>query len=298
MTRTITYTIEESFHGNTILQFLKKHLYTDKAIIALKKTPEGILLNDTWAYVNQKISSGDILTIKIVETDSSENIVPENLNIDIVYEDEDILVVNKASNMPVHPSQNHYTGTLANAIAGYFASQNKPFIFRCVNRLDRDTTGLTILCKHQLASGILSNMVSERLIKRTYMAICQDDGSLPEHGTVDAPIGRKEGSTIERIVDFEHGEHAVTHFTRLHHDPVKQLSLIQLRLETGRTHQIRVHMSHLGHPLIGDDLYGGDCSLITRQALHSFSLRFTHPITLQEMYFEQPIPDDMSTSLK
>lgn len=298
MTRTITYAIDESYHGDTILQFLKKHLYTDKAIIALKKTPEGILLNNTWAYVNQKISSGDILIIKIVETDSSENIVPENLNIDIIYEDEDILVVNKPSNMPVHPSQNHYTGTLANAIAGYFASQNKPFIFRCVNRLDRDTTGLTILCKHQLASGILSNMVSERLIKRTYMAICNDDGSLPEHGTIEAPIGRKEGSTIERIVDFGQGEHAVTHFIRLHHDPVKHLSLIRLQLETGRTHQIRVHMSHLGHPLIGDDLYGGDCSLITRQALHSFSLRFTHPITLQEMYFEQPIPEDMSTSLK
>ena len=298
MTRTITYAIDETYHGNTILQFLKKHLYTDKAIIALKKTPEGILLNDTWAYVNQKISSGDILIIRIAETDSSEKIVPESLNIDIVYEDEDILVVNKPANMPVHPSQNHYTGTLANGIAGYFASQNKPFIFRCVNRLDRDTTGLTILCKHQLASGILSNMVSERLIKRTYLAICSDDGTLPEDGTIDAPIGRKEGSTIERLVDFEHGERAVTHFKRLHHDPEKQISLIQLRLETGRTHQIRVHMAFLGHPLTGDNLYGGDCSLISRQALHSFSLRFTHPITLQEMYFEQPLPNDMKSSLE
>lgn len=297
MTRTITYTIDKAYHGDTILQFLKKHLYTDKAIIALKKTPEGILLNDTWAYVNQKISSGDILIIRIVESDSSENIVPENLNLNIIYEDEDILVVNKPANMPVHPSQNHYTGTLANGVAGYFASQNKPFVFRCVNRLDRDTTGLTILCKHQLAGGILSNMVSERLIKRTYLAICSDDGSLPESGTIDAPIGRKEGSTIERIVDHEHGERAVTHFKRLSHHPDKRISLIQLRLETGRTHQIRVHMSHIGHPLIGDDLYGGDCNLMNRQALHSFSLSFTHPVTLQEMYFEQPIPNDMFHSL-
>ena len=293
MTRTITYAIDESYHGDTILQFLKKHLYTDKAIIALKKTPEGILLKNTWAYVNQKISSGDILIIKIVDSDSSENILPENLNLDIVYEDDDILVVNKPANMPIHPSQNHYTGTLANGIAGYFASQNKPFIFRCVNRLDRDTTGLTILCKHQLAGGILSNMVSERLIKRTYLAICSDDGSLPESGTIDAPIGRKEGSTIERIVDHKYGERAVTHFKRLSHHPDKRISLIQLRLETGRTHQIRVHMSHIGHPLIGDNLYGGDCTLISRQALHSFSLSFTHPVTLQAMYFEQPIPNDM-----
>ena len=298
MERIITYQINETFQNTTILQFLKKKHYTDKAIIALKKTPEGILLNGVWAYVNQKISSGDILTIKLLETESSEKIVPEKLDIDIVYEDEDILVVNKPWNMPVHPSQNHYSGTLANGIAYYFAAQGKPFIFRCVNRLDRDTTGLTILCKHQLASGILSNMVSERLIKRTYLAICMDDGSLPQNGTINAPIARKEGSTIERIVDYEKGEDATTHFKKLLHLPDKQISLIQLRLETGRTHQIRVHMSSIGHPLIGDDLYGGDCTMINRQALHSYSLKFTHPITLQEMYFEQELPEDMKKCLE
>ena len=298
MERIITYQINETFQNTTILQFLKKKHYTDKAIIALKKTPEGILLNGVWAYVNQKISSGDILTIKLLETESSEKIVPEKLDMDIVYEDEDILVVNKPANMPVHPSQNHYTGTLANCIAYYFAAQGKPFIFRCVNRLDRDTTGLTILCKHQLAGGILSNMVSERLIKRTYLAICTDDGSLPENGTIEAPIARKEGSTIERIVDYEKGEDATTHFKKLLHLPDKQISLIQLRLETGRTHQIRVHMSSIGHPLIGDDLYGGDCTMINRQALHSYSLKFTHPITLQEMYFEQELPEDMKQCLE
>ena len=298
MERIITYQINETFQNTTILQFLKKKHYTYKAIIALKKTPEGILLNGVWAYINQKISSGDILTIKLLETESSEKIVPEKLDIDIVYEDEDILVVNKPANMPVHPSQNHYTGTLANGIAYYFAAQGKPFIFRCVNRLDRDTTGLTILCKHQLASGILSNMVSERLIKRTYLAICTDDGSLPQNGTINAPIARKEGSTIERIVDFQKGEDATTHFKRLLHLPDKQISLIQLRLETGRTHQIRVHMSSIGHPLIGDDLYGGDCTMINRQALHSYSLKFTHPITLQEMYFEQELPEDMKKCLE
>lgn len=293
MERIITYHIDADFEGNTILQFLKKRLYTDKAIISLKKTPEGILLNGVWAYVNQKISSGDILIIKLSETENSEKIVPETLNIDIIYEDEDILVVNKPAGMPVHPSQNHYTGTLANGIAGYFAAQNKPFIFRCVNRLDRDTTGLTILCKHRLASGILSDMVSKRLIKRTYLAICTDDGSLPEKGVIDAPIGRREGSTIERIVDRTNGERAVTHYKCISHHPDKGLSLIQLQLETGRTHQIRVHMKHIGHPLIGDDLYGSDCSLIKRQALHSYSLKFIHPITLEEMYFEQELPEDM-----
>ncbi len=316
MERIIHYEITDEFQGNTILQYLKKRLYTDKAVIALKKTPEGILLNGTWAYVNQKISSGDILTVKLAETECSENIVPEQIDLDIVYEDEDILVINKPANMPVHPSQNHYTGTLANGAAYYFAAQDKPFVFRCVNRLDRDTTGLTILCKHQLASGILSNMVSKRLIKRTYLAICVDDGSLPDKGVIDAPIARKEGSTIERIVDFKTGERAVTHYEKIRHFPEKQVSLISLQLETGRTHQIRVHMTHMGHPLVGDDLYGHlqtlhnlaattlhdiDCCshinalrLMNRQALHSYSLRFIHPVTLQEMYFEQALPEDMA----
>lgn len=308
MERIITYKIDNDHQNMTILQFLKQKLYTDKAIIALKKTPEGIRKNGVWAYVSDRISSGDILTIKLLEADCSENIVPEKLPLDIVYEDEDILVVNKPHNMPVHPSQNHHTGTLANAAAYYFMMQQKPFVFRCVNRLDKDTTGLTILCKHQLASGIMSNMVAgkyllkdhlaskepEKLLQRTYLALCTDNGSLPSEGIIDAPIGRKDGSTIERMVDYVHGERSVTHFKRLQHNAEKGISLVRLRLETGRTHQIRVHMKAIGHPLLGDDLYGGDLSLITRQALHSYSLRFVHPVTLQEMYLEQPLPEDMA----
>jgi len=297
MERIINYSIQEDHHGLTIQQFLKLRLYTSKAIIALKKTPEGILLNGTWAYVNQKISSGDILTVHIVETEISEKIVPEHIPLDIVYEDDDILVINKPADMPVHPSQNHYIGTLANALAYYFEKQHKPFVFRCINRLDKDTTGLTILAKHQLASGILSDMVSKRLIKRTYLALCIDNGALPSNGVIDAPIARKEDSTIERCVDFEKGEYAVTHFTKIQHFSDKQISLIKLQLETGRTHQIRVHMKYIGHPLIGDDLYESDCTLIRRQALHSYSLSFLHPVTLKEMYFEQELPKDMARLL-
>jgi len=297
MERIINYSIQEDHHGLSIQQFLKLRLYTSKAIIALKKTPEGILLNGTWAYVNQKISSGDILTVHIVETEISEKIVPEHIPLDIVYEDDDILVINKPANMPVHPSQNHYSGTLANALAYYFEKQHKPFVFRCINRLDKDTTGLTILAKHQLASGILSDMVSKRLIKRTYLALCIDNGALPSNGVIDVPIARKEDSTIERCVDFEKGEYAVTHFTKIQHFSDKQISLIRLQLETGRTHQIRVHMKYIGHPLIGDDLYESDCTLINRQALHSYSLSFLHPVTLKEMYFEQELPKDMAKLL-
>lgn len=297
MKRVITYEINAEHNNLTILQFLKKKLYTDKAIIALKKTPEGILKNGIWAYVNEKVSSGDILTVNFMEESISENIVPEKLNIDIVYEDEDILVVNKPSNMPIHPSQNHYTGTLANALAYYFKEKNEEFVFRCVNRLDKDTSGLTIICKNQLSSGILSDMVSRREIKRTYLAICEDDGTLPLEGMIDAPIARKEGSTIERVVDFEKGERAVTHYKLLERNLDKGISLISLQLETGRTHQIRVHMKQIGHPLIGDGLYGNiDAEinrLMSRQALHSYSLEFIHPITLEKMIFNQILPDDM-----
>lgn len=301
MKRVITYEIDAEHNNLTILQFLKKKLYTDKAIIALKKTPEGILKNGIWAYVNEKVSSGDILTINFMEESVSENIVPQKLKIDIVYEDEDILVVNKSANMPIHPSQNHYTGTLANALAYYFKEKNEEFVFRCVNRLDKDTSGLTIICKNQLAGGILSDMVAKREIKRTYMAICEDDESLPEEGTVNAPIARKEGSSIERIVDFDSGERAITHYKVLERNVDKGVSLISLQLETGRTHQIRVHMKHIGHPLIGDGIYGNQESqenkLIERQALHSYSLEFIHPITLKQLTFKQELPVDMSNIL-
>ncbi len=293
MKRVITYVIDTEHQNMTILQFLKQKLYTDKAIIALKKTPEGILKNGVWAYVNEKLSSGDVLKINLLEEVHSENIVPEKLDIDIVYEDEEILVINKPFNMPIHPSQNHYTGTLANALRFYFEEKNEPFVFRCVNRLDKNTTGLTIVCKHKLASGILSDMVSKRMIKRTYLAICEDDGTLAEEGTIVAPIARKTGSTIERIVDFETGEQAITHYKKLFHNNEKNISLISLQLETGRTHQIRVHMNYIGHPLIGDDLYGTNISLINRQALHSHTLTFIHPILLKEFTFTQELPKDM-----
>lgn len=302
MKRVITYEIDTEQANQTILQFLKNKLYTDKAIIALKKTPEGILRNGIWAYVNENLSSGDILTINLVEESVSDNIVPEKLNIDIVYEDEDILVINKPYDMPIHPSQNHYTGTLANALAYCFKEQGKEFVFRCVNRLDKDTSGLTIVCKNQLAGGILSDMVSRREIKRTYLAICEDDGTLSDEGTIDAPIARKEGSTIERMVDYTHGERAVTHYKVLERNLGKGLSLIQLELETGRTHQIRVHMSYIGHPLIGDGLYGNQDSkankFIDRQALHSYSLEFIHPVTMKKVNLLQEIPDDMYNIIK
>ena len=220
----------------------------------------------------------------------SLDVEAEDIPLDIYYEDEDLLVINKPAGMPIHPSINNYGNTLANALAYYFESQNKPFIFRCTNRLDRDTSGVTIIAKNQLSSGILSTMVMNHDVSREYLAIVKGT-DLPDYGTIDAPIGRMPGSIIERRIDFEHGEHAVTHYRVL--ERKNGHSLVSLKLETGRTHQIRIHMKYLGYPLIGDYLYNPDMEHIKRQALHSYRMTFIHPITGTPMDICAALPNDM-----
>ena len=293
MTRILEYQITEQFHNMTIGNFLKTLGFSRQCVIALKKQEKGILLNGIWAYVNTLLSEGDTLTLTLSEDESSEKIPPVNLPLHILYEDEDILVLNKPADMPIHPSLNNYENTLANAVAYYYDSQNIPFVFRCINRLDRDTTGVTMLAKNPFSAGILSEMVRNREIHREYVAIA-DGIFLQKEGIVDAPIGRKEGSTIEREINLETGERAVTHYTVLKENKDLNCSQIKLWLETGRTHQIRVHMKHLGHPLLGDFLYNPDMTYIKRQALHSHSLTFKHPITKEPMHFVAPVPSDMN----
>ncbi len=259
-------------------------------MVQLKKTARSILVNENWYYINDILRKDDILRIRLIEKESSSNIEPVELPFSILYEDEDIMVVNKPAGMPTHPSLNNYDNTLANAVMYYFHTQNIPYIFRCVNRLDRDTTGLTILAKHSLSSAILSRQMSLREIHRSYLAIVT--GNTPPAGTICAPIGKAPGSVVERMVDPIHGESATTHYERIAYRD--GLSLVSLRLETGRTHQIRVHMKHIGHPLIGDFLYNPDITRINRQALHAYRLQFTHPITGELCNFMAPLPDDMT----
>ena len=233
--------------------------------------------------------AGDQLSITLIETESSENIVPTNLPLDIVYEDEDILIINKNANTPIHPSQGNYDNTLANAVAYYFQQKGEAFTYRCINRLDRDTTGLLILAKHMHSASILSSMVQNREIHREYLAVAC--GNVPLEGSIVAPIARVDGSTIERCVDEERGEYACTHYKTLLHK--NGYSLVSLKLETGRTHQIRVHMKYIGHPLPGDFLYNPDYTAINRQALHSHRLSFKHPISGEMMEFVAELPADM-----
>ncbi|MBP3351618.1 MAG: RluA family pseudouridine synthase [Lachnospiraceae bacterium] len=295
MERILTYHITEQDASQSIEQYLKTRGYSSQCIKELKKMQESILIDGRWEYVRYILQPGDTLTVHVQETDVSEKIPPMEMALDIVYEDEDIMVINKPADMPIHPSLNNYYNSLANGLAWYFEKQNKPFIFRCVNRLDRDTSGLTIIAKHMLSSGILSSMVAERSIHREYQAIVRGK-VIPEAGTIDAPIARVADSIIERTVDYEKGDRAVTHYETIAYK--NGHSLLSIHLETGRTHQIRVHMKHIGFPLIGDHLYNPDMEHMTRQALHSYRLQFTHPITGEAMDFVAPLPEDMQNVLR
>lgn len=289
MIRELNYNITEKDNNKTILHFLQEKGYSRSVIIHLKKTSESILKNGVWSYVNEILNTGDTLSIKLIENEGSPKILPVPLPLEIVYEDEDILIVNKPADMPVHPSMNNYENTLANAVMWYYTRQGIPYTFRCINRLDRDTTGLTILAKNMLAAGILSILMQKREIHKEYRAICT--GIVPDAGTICAPIARTADSAIERCVDLEHGEKAVTHYELEKTNGT--LSLVKLTLETGRTHQIRVHMKYIGHPLIGDFLYNPDNTVMSRQALHCCCLKFVHPVTNEPVSFEIPLPEDM-----
>lgn len=288
MRRTFTYEIKKEQGSVRTGDYLRKKGYSRKILIHLKKTEGGILKNGTPAFSSTVLEPGDILRITLLEEEGSQKICPVAMDLDLIYEDEDILIVNKPFDMPIHPSINNHENTLANGVAAYYESRGIPFVYRCINRLDRDTTGLLIIAKNMLSASILADMLKNREIHREYLAIAS--GEVPPEGVIDAPIGRKEGSVIERCVDFEKGERAVTHFRRVAYK--NGYSLVSLKLETGRTHQIRVHMKYLGNPLIGDFLYHPDYRLMNHQALHSYRLSFPHPVTGQLMEFTAEPPWD------
>lgn len=287
------YSIDQTDAGTEILTFLRSHGFSRHILTGMKADSNAIMLNGQRAFGRTCLHSGDILKVRISETAPSEKILPVKMNLSILYEDEDLLIINKPAGMPIHPSQGNYENTLANAVAFYFLKKGEPFVYRCINRLDRDTTGALILAKNPLSAAILSSQMRSRRIRRTYLAVVE--GIPPEKGTISAPIARVNGSAIEREVNFQTGETAVTHFERLAIGDGH--SLLELHLETGRTHQIRVHMKYLGYPLPGDYLYHPVYDRIGRQPLHSYQLEFTHPLTGEAMLFTAPVPEDFQRSL-
>ena len=294
MKRILTYPILEDANGSSILEFLKQKHYSRSVIVQLKKTENGILIDGKWAYVNHILKKGELLTIQLIEPGEKAAKTPaiqEKPPFSIVYEDQDLLVADKPAGMPVHPSVGHDKNTLADAVCDYAAQKQESYPFRCINRLDRDTSGMTIIAKNAYSSCILYEQMRKRKIGRTYYAIAA--GSVPIKGTISAPIARREHTIIERTVDAA-GEPAVTHFQTLFYG--SGLSFVKLWLDTGRTHQIRVHMRHIGHPLIGDFLYNPGDDKMQRQALHAGTLRLLHPVSGQPMVLCAPLPQDMKAA--
>lgn len=291
MKTTMTYLIQQQDIQKTVEQFLLSNGYSAALIRRLRHTEQSILKNGIPVYTTYRLDEGDSLAVTLPEEHGSENIVPVPMDLDIRYEDRDLLVVNKAAGVPIHPSQGNHDNTLANGIAWYLGEKGEAATYRAINRLDRDTTGLLILARHALSACMLSEMVRTHAIRRCYLAAAS--GLVPPEGVIDAPIARTCDSTIERCVDFERGDSARTHYRTLYYNRDTDCSLVELRLETGRTHQIRVHMKHIGHPLPGDFLYNPDYRLIGRQALHSWQLDFIHPIKKEPLHFEAPLPEDM-----
>lgn len=295
MERIFEYQISSAEEGRKLGDFLREKGYSRQLLRQLKETENGLLRNGQPTFMTIALKNGDRIRVRLLEkAEGSEAIMPAPLPFEIVYEDEDLLVINKPADMPIHPSFQNHGNTLADALTWHYQQQGKEFVYRCINRLDRDTTGLLIVARHQLSASILSDMVRKREIHREYLAIVE--GIPPEKGTISAPIGRKEGSAILREVNFETGEPARTHFTRL--ETRNGLSLVSLKLETGRTHQIRVHMAYIGCPLIRDYLYYPDHTRINRQALHSYRLSFLQPITGKALSFTAPLPEDMERAFR
>ena len=296
--RSFIYPVSENeLNTSTAIgEYLRIRGYSRRLLSCLKRAENSILLNGVPARTNRILKAGDLLRISLAEEAS---VFPpfrsagQGEPFRVVFEDDDILIADKASSLPVHPSAVNTDNTLASAVCDYYAEKNRPIVYRCVNRLDRDTTGLTIIALHMLSACVLSAQIKEHKIRRTYLGIVK--GYISREGTVCAPIARQPGSSMLRCVSFEHGENAVTHFEPLSYRPDLDLSLIRLNLETGRTHQIRVHMRYLGHPLIGDHLYYPDLRYINRQALHSASLEFLHPVTDLPVCFHAPLPGDMQS---
>ena len=289
MDRVLEYKISREYDGANVITVLKQQLKISTNLIKdLKKYPEGLRLNGEHIRTVDAVKENDILTVTLRDT-ASENIIPKDIPIDIVYEDEDILVLNKPPHMPTHPSMGNYENSLANGVMHYFKSKGEDRVFRAVNRLDKDTSGLMAVAKNSYIHARLGEQIHTKALHRKYKCIVC--GDIEHDGTINAPIKRADGSVINRIVAPD-GQRAITHYKVI--ERFGDYTLLEMELETGRTHQIRVHMAHIGYPLVGDWLYGTeDHSIAKRQMLHSCYLRLVHPITGEEMIFMDEMSQDM-----
>lgn len=280
--RTLTFNVNDEYNNRKVLHFLRGNAGLSARLVrSLKQVDNGILLNGLKTTVVDKINTGDIITINIPDDDVYAT--PTDYEIDVIFEDEDLLIVNKPANLPMHPSHNHQGDTLANAVSWHLQKENKFSTFRAIGRLDKGTSGIVICALNSYAANKLSGN-----FKKEYNAIVQ--GNLSGSGTIDLPIYRPDPIKMNRAVG-EKGDEAITHWTCLENK--NNMSLLKIKLDTGRTHQIRVHFSHIGYPLVGDRMYGEENEIIERQALHCYKVDFIHPVTDEHIVLETQLPDDM-----
>ena len=264
---------------------------SERMIIKLKKEKR-IFLNNSPVYISAPLNIHDVIQIDMDFVETTDNIQPTQMNLKIIYEDEYLLILNKPAGLPIHPSANHFSDSLSNGVKYYFDTKNLAIKLRPVNRLDKDTSGIVIFAKHPYIQECLINQMKDKKFCKNYLALVSGIFS-PKNGTINAPITRKDNSIIERTIDLSSTldkEQAITHYKTL--EILKNASLVEFTLETGRTHQIRVHSKFMNCPLIGDTLYGNPSTLISHQALHAYKISFYHPITNEFLEFTTQMPED------
>ncbi len=288
MPEQLKFSVEEKHDNMQAKRYLKQvHGLSTRLITRLKNTPDGILMDGKLLRAVDFVKAGAVITVNLPD-EQSEYIEPVEGKLEILYEDSFILAVNKPPFMPVHPVKQHQTDTLANVVVYYARQRGESYVFRAHNRLDRDTSGIVLIAKDKFTINKLKNGV-----KKTYTALVH--GKIENGGTIAKPIGLLDDSKMVRHVLSE-GTPAITHYAPIAFN--EQATLLKLQLETGKTHQIRCHMSSMGHPLVGDDLYGGKREFINRQALHCGTVEFTHPVTSEIITVTAPLPNDIENAVK
>ncbi len=283
MARRIQYSIGEDYHGKRVIQYLRGEArLSAKLVRTLKHYADGITLNGEHIRTVDILHNGDVLAVNIPDFDG--DIEPVKMDIDIVYEDDDIVIINKNPFLAMHPTHNHQGDTLANALVYHLQQKGKPTVFRAVGRLDKGTSGLVVCALNSYSADRISDFT-----EKEYLAIVNGK---TEKGTIDAPIIRPDPMKTLRAVG-EGGAEAVTHYEKTKGND--KMTLVRVTPETGRTHQIRVHFAHIGMPIVGDSLYGEDERALGHQLLHRSKLVLRHPVTKEIMTFTVPMPPDMQS---
>lgn len=290
-------TIDERYDGTVLRSYLKTTLgLSVKMLSHLKNDEAGIVVNGKRVTVRYVLQSGDVLTLADQDRVSG-HVIPTRLPVEILYEDDDVLVVNKPPNMPTHPSHGHLDDTLANGLVYYYNEKGIPFVFRPISRLDRNTSGAILVAKHKIAAARLDEAMRERRIEKTYLALLSGQ-LLPVEGRIEGYICRTDMSIITRRVcraDEKGAMYALTEYKTIAGN--ERATLVRAYPHTGRTHQLRVHFTSLGCPILGDDLYGDASEWIGRHALHAAAVWFPHPKDGHRVRVEAPLCSDIQSAL-